>query len=486
MTGGFIIKKFINVLLIFSILFINILVPATEVSANQNSITDDEAYAIGALVNSTQGGEVDTSPSFYNRMNDLGNNIIDTALSNGKRLTDIIIRNGNQLLINPSSFADIFADVWTEFANNEITIQGSNRYVVYTGANFRMAPMQIQQYENMDLGVLVPDITRYNYVTIHGTNLDSPGVTARLGTRQFNHRFTQEDYFDGQWYVREPYNGSYTGLEILRSQGSINLRYAASSSYTDIISLTRVVFSVNRTLAYSARMVPYNSGELPTKQQIDSNFSSTFNEAYNPETNQYNPTMYYSYDLSEINNASTLINNSYVTNNYTEITNIINEGDTIIYEPDESGGGTFWTALLNLLGTIASSISSLGSSIAGAISSALSNLFGPLFDFLTNIFDWLTWFEPDYMSTQFDTIQTGFSDKFPDFSTVLDTRQSVSNEPPDMTVNFSFMGIGRQTVMDISPYSSYLPYLKNILRAFMYLLTTVMVFVKITGGGLND
>lgn len=162
----------------------------------------------------------------------------------------------------------------------------------------------------------------------------------------------------------------------------------------------------------------------------------------------------------------------------------------------EDGDSSWWNplnwlwnllkALLEKIGElIVNALNLLGDLLSGLLEGML-NVLNSILGVFSRIWDWLTWFDTDYMTDSFNTIQSNLNDKFPDFSEVIDTNQSIGTEIPDMTVNFSFMNLGNQTVMNVKPFEPYLPYLKNILRAFFYLMTVVIIYIKITGGGIND
>lgn len=501
MKGVRTIKKTVNVMLIVMILFVNV-VHAVPALASTDELSDDEAFAVGAMVTASQGGQVNNSPSFYEKMNQLGNDIVNNALANGKRFTDIIIRNGNEIMINPSSIIDVIGDTWTQFANTELTWVTNNRIIISVGANGNFPPdwptgRDRVAYDYRNYGASFVDNGEWVTATIYGRNLNDPTMEYRRVL------FFPEDAGDGRERVSllnitDNTPSHKITLSAIQNRGIYIGRLHSRESGT-IVNVNRIVITPGIE-GDPAPHIPTNT--VPTKRQIERNFSSTFKESFEvDEENEQaepvviQPNLFYSYDMTTITNSSTIIDNYFLQENYSSTTIIEsetppdesetppNENEApIIHEPDESGGGTFWTALLNLLGTIISSLANLGSSIANAI----GMLFEPLFSLIGNIFDWLTWFDTDYMTESFNTINTQFSDKFPDFSNIIDTNQSIGTEPPDMTVNFSFMGLGNQTVINISPLTPYFPYIKNILRAFIWLSTIIIIFVKITGGGLND
>lgn len=461
------IKKIITLAITVILLTLQILIPIDLVHAEQN-IPDEEAYAIGAILTSTQGGEVRKDENYYEKMKQLGIDFVRNAYQNGKRYGDIVHRNGNKFSINPVSWLLAVGDTWEDFANTELTWIDNNRLVIIPGANSSFAVFGDRLIvDTRDYGYSESIHNYFNTISIYGRNLNnltygrlSSDGLFNIGSMSPMTNPTQNNF---------GVNSTSYGARIVYGNG------------TGISSISRIIYTTAEINPDTTLHIPTN--QTPTRSEIESNFSSTFTESFDEETHEpINNNNWYTYDIIEINDENTIMNSSYITNNYIDNSTVIEQPDTIIHEPDPEGGGSFWRAVLSLLETLISSLANLGSSIANAI----GMLFEPLFSLIGNIFDWLTWFDTDYMSSSFDTINTQFSGKFPDFSNIINTNQSIGTEPPDMTVNISFMGLGNQTVMNISPFRPYFPYIKNILRAFIWLSTVVIIFVKITGGGLND
>lgn len=486
------IKKIITLAITAILLGLQILTPAISVIASEDStefnsiedVDDETAYLVGKLVTTSQGGRVwRRTGDILGTMQDFGRDLLRNAYDNGTRIGDIIGRNGRDFMFNPTQLLPIIDNTYSDFVNNELTWINENRAIIDLGQNFYWAEgEEIPQNTTEDI-----DLTEFN-IPFEPRSYHFQGENMS----QFRFRIVRINSTGS--YTTTTVNPSsindtssiHTVSDILttKSHVAIDHRSRDMSIISSIDKLT--LYKEPITAAHETGMT-HIPDEPPAQDEIITNFSSTFTDIYDEDTNQYYNT-WYTY------NADTFINDNVYYSSVSTINNITNieKGDvynfidnsetTIIHEADEEGGGTFWRAILSLLETLITSIANLGSSIADAI----GMLFEPLFSFLTNIFDWLTWFEPEYIETNINEIQTGFTDKFPDFTQVIDTEQTISTEAPEMTVDFEFMGLGQQQVMDISPYEPYIPYLKGILRAFMYLSTAVIVFVKITGGGLND
>lgn len=114
------------------------------------------------------------------------------------------------------------------------------------------------------------------------------------------------------------------------------------------------------------------------------------------------------------------------------------------------------------------------------------NALNAILDFFKNIWDWLTWYEPGYLETKLGTIKESFSAKFPPIDNIFPDNFAESTEAPIISIDLSHYGIGQQEIVDLNYMQSHFSTFKRWIAAFLYLSTTLVIYRKITGDGVND
>lgn len=162
----------------------------------------------------------------------------------------------------------------------------------------------------------------------------------------------------------------------------------------------------------------------------------------------------------------------------------------------EDGDSSWWNplnwlwnllkALLEkLVEMILSALGFLGDILSGLLE-AILNVLNAILGFFTDIWGWLTWSEPGYLQTRLGGIKDTFSAKFPSIDDLFPSDFTESTKAPDISINLSRYGIGEQKIVDLNYMQHYFSTFKRWTSAFLYLSTTLVIYKKITGDGVND
>lgn len=419
------IKRFISkVFKIIVLLTFCLTLNVTTVKAESTYTDDNIFYAVGSFINSTQKG-------ISRRLNELdlvnlGKNYVQTLLDNGSRMSDIVRIRGKEILFNPygktniGNFIDSVYGTYKDFADYAVSKVETDRYILnidktYTTHYDRtLNDKKIGFMVVWGTGKVDPDLLRshLDYHTVDAervTKYNSYAIHADINSavNQDMNVYKRYNYMtydtESKSTVTNGVYGHSFNHQTLGVGVGVNRDSVDSTNRVANVKVHRVVFS-NDVYESDAELVPYNREDIPTKQEFEVNI-----------TNVYKQGKFYSYNFDQILNETTVINNTYIINNYTDIEEVIpvddDDDDVVIPDdviPDDndntsllekilasikalpdaiidkldipegsdSEGGGFWSGLFGAIGDLVSGMSDFLTSIPGLFIELFDGLLG--------------------------------------------------------------------------------------------------------------
>lgn len=493
----------------------------TTVSAESTYSEDNIFYAIGSFINSTQKG-------ISKRLNEVeiinfGKNYAKSLMDNGSRMSDIVRVRGKEILFNPHgkmnivNFIDGVYGAYNDFANYAVSRVEDDRYILNINKTYTM------EYPNtrydQQLGFMVVwgnpnDNLPHSYYDYHYVSEERVRDFGKVTIYAEGNKSTQPYYYLRRETGHSSDSASahtITNGTAWKTYGDKTFGVGGGIPHNDInkfnkvesIRFHRVVFHGDAYVS-DEDIVPYNSDDIPTKEDFVVNIN-----------NSYEPGHFYSYNFDEVLNETTVINNNYITNNYITVEEFIPEPDDEVIEDDEvveddddnlpmlekilkaikdlpkniadkldfpegSGGseGGFWSSLFGAIGDLASAMSDF---ITG-----IPNMFIELFDGLLGLVEKVVeLFVPsseqiEELKSSLDLLVDDLTGKFDFVLEPVNQIKTVYSQPKsiyDLTLEYD-----GQVINVIPPFlKSSIDKLKVLLNGAVVLTTFITIYKRFVG-----
>lgn len=385
----------------FFVLLLFLTLNVTPTKAESDYTENDIFYSIGSFINATMDG-ISTRLNEIEIIN-LGKNYARTLMDNGSRMSDIVRVRGNEFLFNPygkseiENVIDSVYGVYSDFANYAASRVEDDRYIIninktYTfnygddlhdGRKYGYMVVWANPNDNLPLGYLdyhhvsEEKIRKYNRFSVYGVSSNSAGSF-------LNYHRTLPGLADSN-YSEVIKDGVFTGTIGENRMGvGAGPNWSRASKYSTVqeFKAQRIVFH-NASYVPGQDLVPFNSDDIPTKEDFVSKIEGT-----------YEPGNFYSYNMDELISRDTIINGDYVTNNYLTVEKYIGDSD---YDDSGSSAGKDYTSVLD---KILSAIKDLPKNIADKLDfpegsgeeggGFWSNLFGAIGDLASAMTSFIT------------------------------------------------------------------------------------------------